>query len=190
MKWKTSVSLMVALILGLITAKVGTDLLKSRSAGDGKPVKVVVTKKDFEAGHVLDLADLGVREMPSDLVPATSFKDVKDVVGRTLISSVVTGQTMFEGLVAAAGSAGGLQALVPPGMRAVTVDAGESGGMAAQLVPGCSVDVIATLRKGNQNIARPIVQNVKVMAVSRGRGTKEDKNGPVRSVTLVVKPRE
>src|SRR3954470_12403587 len=125
MKWKTSVSFAVALVLGLITAKVGVDWMKNQRAGamgSGRAIKVVIAKKDFEAGHVLDTTDLAMRELPSDLVPATAFRQLADAVGRTVITPVVTGQTMFEGLVAAPGTAGGIQALIPPGMRAVTVD--------------------------------------------------------------------
>src|SRR5438094_1674176 len=119
MKWKTSLSLMVAVVLGLITAKVGTDMIKNRRAGAmGAPIKVVIAKKDFEAGHVLEAGDLAMRELPSDLAPPTAFRQMSEVVGRTVISQVVSGQTMFEGLVAAPGSAGGIQALIPPGMRA------------------------------------------------------------------------
>jgi pilus assembly protein CpaB len=116
---------------------------------------------------------------------------MSDVVGRTVISSVVTGQTMFEGLVAAPGSAGGIQALIPPGMRAVNVDIGEATGLGNQIAPGCHVDVIATLRDGDQSMARTIVENVKVSAVTRAStGRRDDKAGPVRSVTLIVKPKE
>jgi pilus assembly protein CpaB len=194
MKWKTSVSLMVAVVLGLITAKVGTDMLKNYRAGtmgSGAAIEVIIAKKDFQAGHVLDAADLGMRKLPGDLVPATAFRKMSDAVGRTVITPVVTGQTMFEGLVAPPGSAGGIQALIPPGMRLVTVDVSESSGLAGQVTPGCRVDLMATLRKGDSTMARTIVENVKVSAVSRGStGRKDDKTGPIKSVTLIVKPKE
>src|SRR5436853_634370 len=46
MKLKTSVSLMVALVLGLITAKVGTDLLKNRSGVRAGRVVVAARLRD------------------------------------------------------------------------------------------------------------------------------------------------
>src|SRR5438105_4431111 len=115
MKWKTSISLTVALVLGLITAKVGTDLLKN-SRGGSKLTRFVVAKNDFEAGHVLEAADLLVKELPSEMVPASAFKEPKDVVGRTTITAVVAGPPLLESMLAAPGSAGGLQAMIPPGM--------------------------------------------------------------------------
>src|SRR4051812_20842573 len=124
MKWKTSLSFAVAIVLGLITAKVGVDWMKNQRAGlmgSGRAIKVVIAKKDFEAGHRLEAADLSMRELPSDLVPATAFRQISEVVGRTVITPVVTGQTMFEGLVAAPGAGSGIQAIIPPGMRGVQV---------------------------------------------------------------------
>jgi pilus assembly protein CpaB len=194
MKWKTSISLLVALVLGLVTAKVGLDMVhntRTGTMGSGRPMKVVIAGKDLEAGHVLQASELSLRELPSDLVPASAFLHLKDAVGRTIITPVVAGQTIFEKLVAAPGTPGGLQALVPEGMRAVTVEVSESSGLAGQLAPGCHVDVIATLRDGDQSVARTIVENVKVSAIMRGRnGSRDEGSGPVRSITLIVKPKE
>jgi pilus assembly protein CpaB len=79
-------------------------------------------------------------------------------------------------------------------MRAVTVEVSESSGVAGMLMAGCRVDVIATLRKGDENIARTIVENVKVQAVDRQMkntaGPNDPRVAPNRTVTLVVTPKE
>ena len=48
-------------------------------------------------------------------------------------------------MLAPIGSGSGLQALVPPGMRAITIEVNEYTGVGAMITPGCRVDVIATL---------------------------------------------
>jgi pilus assembly protein CpaB len=87
-------------------------------------------------------------------------------------------------------SPGGLQALVPEGMRAVTVEVNESSGIAGLLVPGARVDVIATLRDGQDTVAKTIVENVRVTAVGRRlvRDPRDDPSQAVRTVTLVMRP--
>src|SRR4051794_141889 len=119
MKLKTSVSLMVALVLGLVTAKVGLDVLKKYRPAGTAVAKVIVAKRDMEPGYVITDTDVEPSEVPVTLVPAKAAKAITEVVGRTVIAQVVAGQTMFDGVLAAKGSAGGFQAMVPAGMRAV-----------------------------------------------------------------------
>jgi Flp pilus assembly protein CpaB len=74
-------------------------------------------------------------------------------------------------------------------MRAVTVEVNESSGGAGLLVQGCRVDVVATLRKGDETVSRTIVENVKVAAVD-GRLVKEKGAAQgVRTITLFVSPK-
>ena len=198
MKFKTSITFMVAIVLGLVTAKVGLDLMKKyRSAS--VPTRVVVAKKDMEPGYVVAAEDLELKEMPASFVPAKALRDGKGAVGRTVTASVIKDYPLVESNLAAPGAGAGLQAMVPAGMRLVTVDVSESSGVAGLLTPGCKVDVIATLRNGEQSLARTIVQNVKVQFVQRGRVSSSSgrvnanapaDTGPVKTVTLLVTPKE
>jgi len=195
MKLKTSVSLMVALVLGLVTAKVGLDLLKRNQPAGTASARVVVAKKDMEPGYVIEATDIESQEVAANLVPAKAIKSINDVIGRTVTANLPTGQTILETLVAPKGAGAGLQAMVPPGMRAVTLDMSDSGAVAGMLSPGCRVDVIAALRKGDTTIAKTIVENVKIQNVGRTRTGYSSKtgpidNGPVKSVTLLVTPRQ
>jgi pilus assembly protein CpaB len=202
MKFKTSASLMVAIVLGLITAKVGLDILKKNTqATSGGPAgRVVVAKKDMEPGYVIEAEDIGLQEVPLGMVNAKTFRDTKTVVGRTVVASLVAGYPMSETVVTAEGSGGGMQAMVPAGFRAVTVDVSESSGVAGLLTPGCHVDVIATLHNGDQAVARTVVENAKVQFIQRDRSTSGRTGasvatgtpdlGPVKTVTLLVTPKQ
>lgn len=193
MKGKTSVMLLVAIALGVGTAKVGWDLVQKNSpkAESTEYAKVLIAKHDMDPGSVLEAEDLEPARVPAVTAPKNALKDVKDAVGRTVVASVAANQVLFEGLLAPADSPGGLQALVPEGMRAVTVEVNESSGVAGLLIPGARVDVISTLHRGEETIARTIVENVKVTAVGRRlvRGEKEETGSAVRTVTLVMSPK-
>jgi pilus assembly protein CpaB len=115
------------------------------------------------------------------------------------VASLVGGFPVTDSVLAPLGSGTGMPAMVPAGMRAVTVDVSESSGVAGLLTPGCRVDVIATLRDGDQAVARTIVENVKVQFVQRGRSSSSSgrttiagspDGGPVKTVTLLVTPKQ
>jgi pilus assembly protein CpaB len=204
MNWKTWVPLIIAVILGLIAAKVGRDMLVNRKdAGpEGQLVRIVVAKRDISPGHTLEANDLTTAAFPPDSVPRGSFKQEKELSGRVALLQVVQGQPLLDSFLAMTGSGSGAQAIVPPGMRAVTVEVNEFSGVAGLLVPGCRVDVVSTLpdQQTKISIARTIVQNVKVLAVGQrltinNAGAKNEsamsaEAAVARSVTLLVKPRE
>jgi pilus assembly protein CpaB len=58
----------------------------------------------------------------------------------------IKGQPVVAAILAPEGAAAGLQALVPRGMRAITIEVNEFSGVAGLLTPGCRVDVIATIQ--------------------------------------------
>jgi pilus assembly protein CpaB len=198
MNWKTWVPLVLALALGLVAAKVGRDvLLRNRAAAtpDGKTVKVVVAKRDLAPGQVLGELDVGLALVPAEKAPAESFGGVSQVTGRVLVVGMVKEQVLAEKLLAAPGSAGGPAALVPQGMRAVTIEVNEFSGVGGLLVPGCYVDIVSTLSdaKDNHPIAKTIVQNVRVLAVGQklmSGAKKEGEEGLARSVTMLVAPQQ
>jgi len=196
MNWKNFVSLIVAIAMGLAALWVGRNIILGKQVitkSEGEFVQVIVANKDLEPGHLIAAEDVSIMKWPAESVSKTIFTDSKAVVGRAVLTPVVKGQTMFDGLLAPPGSEGGLTALVPSGMRAVAVEITESSGVGWMLVPGCHVDVIAALRQESGEMARTIVENVKVQAV--GQRLVKDRNdgnrGEVmKTVTLIVTPKD
>jgi pilus assembly protein CpaB len=195
MKFKTSITFMVAIVLALVTAKVGMDYLKTHGGRGGTGARVVVASRDMEPGYVIQAADIVLKEVPLSMVTAKTMRDSKEVVGRTVLSNVGANYPLTEGVLSPAGSGAGMVNLIPPGFRLVTVDVSESSGVAGLITPGCRVDVIATLRDGDQSLAKSIVQNVKVQFVQRGRVSSSSGRvnssaapdaGPVKTVSLLV----
>jgi pilus assembly protein CpaB len=191
-------------ILGLIAAKVGRDMLVSRkeSGPEGQLVRIVVAKRDIAPGHTMEANDLASAAFPPDSIPRGSFRQESELAGRVALIQVIQGQPILDSFLAMAGSGSGAQAIVPPGMRAVTLEVNEFSGVAGLLVPGCRVDVVSTLpdQQTKVSVARTIVQNVKVLAVGQrltvnNAGAKNEsamsaEAAVARSVTLLVKPRE
>lgn len=198
MSWKTAVSLVLAIVFGLVAAVVGRNLIQvNRAPADPskKYARIVAAAKDVAPGQELSDEDLGYVEMSVDSLPRTSFKTTDGLKGRVAVVALVKGQPLLESSLAEPGAGRGLQAVVPDGMRAVTIEVNEVSGLAGLLTPGCRVDVISTIKRAeSSNMARTIVENVKVMAIGPNTVVK-DKEGKsdslnLRSITLLVTPKQ
>ena len=206
MNAKTIVPLVIALILGVVAAKVGRDMIVKRRAEEAKVkmVRVVMAAVDLPPGSVLEADHLGVGSIPEDDsgagVSRFTFSKPSELVGRVVMTQVVKGQPVLETLLAPKGSGGGAQAIIPEGMRAVTLEVNEYNGVAGLLLPGCQVDVVHTLKfRDGQGvgegglISKTVVENLRVLAVGRRTSTVGTNNSKTpepeqqaRSVTVLV----
>jgi Flp pilus assembly protein CpaB len=127
------------------------------------------------------------------------FNKISDVVGRVSMTQIIKGQPILETLLAARGSGAGAQAMIPEGMRAVTLEVNEYNGVAGLLLPGCQVDVVHTFKLRDDNGAdggmrsQTIVENLRVLAVGRKTAVapptpsaKTQEEHVARSVTLLA----
>ena len=90
--------------------------------------------------------DLRLSELPTDSARRNAVKDHRRH-DRARHHGPLEAESVPPGVAAGpAGTSGGLQALVPPGMRAVTIEVNNVTSMSGLLVPGARVDVVATLR--------------------------------------------
>lgn len=201
MNWKTLIPFVVAIALGVAAVTVGKKMLRKQSVGPAGPdlSRIVVAKRVLEPGYQLQASDLGFVDIPKQSMPQGAIANPGDIVNRVVAVRIEKGQTVVESAVAPRDAGLGLQALVPPGMRAVTVEVNEHSGMLGLIQPDCRVDVIVTLldEESRRTIARTIVQNVKVLSVgaapampgqkSMGDGTM---TAPPKSVTLLCSIKE
>jgi pilus assembly protein CpaB len=165
-----------------------------------------VQAKPIEMGHMVVAAEalpLGTRLQPQDLrtipwpkkEPAQGmFNNVDQAVNRALITPVVRNEPILEANLAPTGAGAGLPAVIPEGMRAMSVAVNNVVAVAGFVVPGTYVDVIATgaPRNGSgDTVTRTILENIRVLAA--GQQIQEDKDGKPQTVpviTLLVNPEE
>lgn len=200
MNWKTFVPLSLAIVLGLVAAKVARDTLKKQHqpAAQGNLTSIVVTKRSLAPGQELTAEDLAIGQVSPETAPEQSFHNIADLLNRTVKVELVKGQALVEPLLAERGAGSGLQALVPGGMRAITIEVNEFSGVGGMIQPGSRVDVVATIQGGNgeEMSARTIVQNVKISAIGQRVTAKADpKDDPAqqqvfRSATILCLPEE
>ncbi|MBV8780262.1 MAG: Flp pilus assembly protein CpaB [Phycisphaerae bacterium] len=199
MNVKTVIPLALAIVLGLFAAMAAKNMIdknKNRPVQVEHFTQVVVAKDNVAAGTQLKADDLSVGKMAGDVPSDAVYGRPEEVIGRVLKDGVVRGQPILEPMLTPKGTGAGLQALVPEGMRSITIEVNDFSGVGGFLVPGCHVDMVATITgDDNQMLARTVVQNIKVQAVNAHLqgGPGSDPNGnpePMKSITLVATPKE
>ena len=191
MKLKTWLPIALALVLGLFAAMLAKRGMSAKPAA-AKTAKVVVAQRPIAPGEAISLGDLDIRTVPVDTLPAGALADAASVVGRTAQAQIATGKLVLESMLAPKGSASGLQALVPPGMRAMTIEVNEFSSVGGMIMPGARVDILSTMQdaRHSETMSRTIAQNVLVKAVGKDTGAAASNNGeqakPAKSVTLIV----
>jgi pilus assembly protein CpaB len=104
---------------------------------------------------------------------------------------VAAGEPLTESKLAPMEAGAGLGPTIPPGMRAVSVRVNDVISVAGYTVPGARVDVMVTLRDGDESQTRVVLSNVQVLSSGTMIDQEKAKEGqPVRSsvVTLLVTP--
>lgn len=164
------------------------------SAATTQTRPVVIAASDLDLGAELRREDVKVINWPAEAVPAGSFSNPQDVVGRGLIQPVVKNAPILEGAMPPKEAGAGLPPVIPEGMRAVSVRVNDVIGVAGYVLPGTRVDVVATVSPTDQHpdtTSKVILTNVQVLTA----GTKIERDGDqkpvaVNVVTLLVDPQQ
>lgn len=156
---------------------------------------VVAAAEDLYWGTELSDKVVKIISLPQENLPIGYFSEIKDLVGRGLITNVTTNEPILASKLAPVDAEGGLSSLIPREKRAMSVKVDEVIGVAGFIRPGSRVDVLVTMKptgKVEGTVAKVILQNVLVLAA----GTKGEQRGDlatptaVNVVTLEVTPEE
>jgi pilus assembly protein CpaB len=118
-------------------------------------------------------ADVELCQWPKGLAPANTLRKIGDAEERAVVNQVVKGELMLDPKLAPKGAGRGLEALVPPGMRAFTVTASKAAtNVAGFVLPGNKVDVLLNMKGGRGDdtgggSTMTLLQAVEIMAVDQ-----------------------
>jgi pilus assembly protein CpaB len=181
----------LALAVGTIAGLLAYRNLQSRS-GPGEPgVPVVVAADDIQVGAKIEEHDVRIAQLPPASLPANIYDKRSKVLGRGVIVPIARGEFILPSKLAAEEAGSGLPALIPNGMRAVSVRVNEVVSVAGFVTPGTRVDVLltGTPEGGNDQQTTTVLQNVRVIAT--GHTLEHSANGEAQTaavITLLVSP--
>ncbi|HTW56685.1 MAG TPA: Flp pilus assembly protein CpaB [Terriglobales bacterium] len=182
----------LALALGLVVSMYVYRTLLSRSGGSGEPgVEVIVAADDLQVGARVEEHDIKIIKIAASDLPPGAPRRKADVLGHGVILPISKGEFILSNKLAGENAGAGLPALIPPGMRAVSVRVNEVVSVAGFVTPGTRVDVLltGTPTGGSEPETTTVLQNVAVLASGHTlerTATGEAQNTAV--ITLLVSP--
>ncbi|HEY0008917.1 MAG TPA: Flp pilus assembly protein CpaB [Tepidisphaeraceae bacterium] len=189
MNWKAWLPLGVAIVLGLIAARVAMNLVSAPQSGQSIQMqRIVVASRDIEPGAALTAEDLAPGQVDAANAPVGTFSAPHEATGRVTKIALVKGQPILQSVLAHDGAGAGVAVTLPPGMRAFTVSIDETSGVAGMIQPTCRVDVVTTLQSDGRSKAKTLLENIHVLSVGSRLSPNAPQTEPAKSVTLLVTP--
>jgi len=187
------IALLIALLLSggmtfFISRKVA-----NRSAARPQTRRYVAASRSIQSGELLKQENLTTVDWPDAVPVQGGFKKPDELVGRSVIYPVGSGQPILDTYLAAPGSGIGLTVKIPEGMRATSVRSDDVVGVAGFLFPGSHVDVLVTFRSDRAvtPATQIVLQDVEVLTT--GQNFEPDPQGKAQSanvVTLLLSPQD
>jgi pilus assembly protein CpaB len=171
-----------------------------KQVSSSKPVStghIVVAASPLQLGTRVDASNLRVIAWPTTEPIAGMFTRIEDCANRALITPVAANEPILDSKLAPKESGAGLPAVIPQGMRALSVAVNEVVGVAGFVMPGTMVDVLVTGKISNggngseTSVTRTILENIRVLAA--GQKIEQDREGKPQTVpviTLLVSPED
>lgn len=183
----------LALAVGFLTSVYVYRNLQGRNGNTDAGVEVMVAANDLTVGSRVEERDIKVIKIPSADLPPGAPRRRSEVLGHGVILPISKGEFILPNRLAQENAGAGLPALIPPGMRAVSVRVNEVVSVAGFVMPGTRVDVLLTgspIGSGDQQTTT-VLQNVTVLA--SGQTLERNTSGEARNtavITLLVTPED
>ncbi len=187
-------------LAAMLASVVVYSALKKREAevqkAMAKTVYIVVASSDLPLGTKIDPGQLKLARWSADAIPDGAFTNPGQVAGAFVKNQFVTNEPIVATkLFLGQKTAGVMPLLIPPGMRAVSVQVDEVSDIAGFIMPHARVDIlVAVANQGTGQADKPfskiVLQNVEVLAVAQEVEKRKDEPELVKVVTVLVTPQD
>lgn len=158
-------------------------------AADENSAQVVAAAMPIPFATKVEERHVRLVELPEGLAPDGFFESFDNVVGQVSTTKIARGEILVAERFRTHTSGSTLAALVTENMRAVTVRVDDVVGVAGFLLPGNTVDVLASRKQTNQRaVTETILRNIRVLAVDQTASAEDNEPVVVRAVTLEMQP--
>jgi len=178
---------------GLLSTVVYKRLLAAEIAPRTPGVDVVVAANDLQVGAKLEDQDVKVVNRPADGLPDGVIHQKARAIGRGVLQQIYKGEFILTNKLADKDVVG-LPALIPSGMRALSVRVNDVIAVAGFVLPGTRVDVLLTGNPGaggESVTTTTVLENVAVLAT--GQKLERNRAGEPQTsavITLLVSPED
>lgn len=160
-------------------------------------VQVMVAAGNLFPGRTIVATDLKPFTVPPDYVPDAVLRQAEHSVGRVPRERILLNEFIREERLADPAAGLGLNAIIPRGMRALSINISAGSAVSGFLNPGNYVDVIVTLKQSEESPAQTftMMQAMTVLAVNTRLGDVQSaetgRQGEGKpSITLALTPEQ
>lgn len=171
-------------------------------------VDVLVAVNALELGTLIKDKDLRWQQWPKKIVSdqfivrGKSGEKRKEITGAAVRSGIVAGEPINIAKLVQTKGGGYMAAILPKGMRAISIRISPATGAGGFILPNDRVDVLLTRKeknitgqkKGQVHISETIITNVRVLAIDQSLKEKKVKDGRQvavgKTATLELHPRQ
>lgn len=150
-----------------------------------KTYKVVQALADLEPGQPIT-QDMVTVVTSNDRPPMGTLTLLSQALGKMVKSPIVKGEPLDGSRLLDTG-----YIMVNEGMRAITISVNIFGGVNGALVPGSHVDILTSVKEGEQLVTRTLLQNIQIATIgsSPNAGAHPSADGAI-PVTVLVTPQQ
>lgn len=194
----TLLLIFVALAAGVVAAYLAQDyvraeLIERRAALESRytPTRVLVAQANLPAGSVLDAGTVAAREVPREFLHADAITADRwdQVRGRATRHDLTAGAPVLRAHLAGE-AAGRFADRVELGKRALTFPVDRLSSISGMLAPGDRVDILMTLRQGDQPAMFPLMKDTEVIATGERTDLLNQEAERFNTVTIMATPEE
>jgi pilus assembly protein CpaB len=209
MKAARLIVLGIALAAGGVAAMLVSGSRQPEAPKEAPPplatVDVLIAKTDLGTGQVVGAQDVGWQTWPaasanSNFVRKTDRPDaIKDFVGAIVRTPVASGEPIRDSKVVMAKAGGFMAAILPHGMRAISLDVAPDTSAGGFILPNDHVDVVLTRRDKaaeklsgvEKYVSETVLRNVRVLAVDQAVEEKDGQKVVIgKTATIELDPHQ
>ena len=216
MRIKSLILIVVALVVAGGTAMLVRGWLDSErarlasslpKAAPDEPVvlpQILVAKTDLSVGQFVRPEDLMWQPWPQAAILPTYMvagqRPLEDFVGAVVRSRTQAGEPIIEGRLISPKNSGFLAAVLPPGMRAISIPVNPTTGVSGFVFPGDKVDLLLTVtvkvatgeggEKADHKATETVLTDLRVLAIDQRLDNKPGEMIVASRVTLEVTPKQ
>jgi pilus assembly protein CpaB len=174
----------------------GVEQRQEQIAEEQRLARIIVATQPMEFGEPLTTENIRLQNWPAQSVPEGAFLTVADALkdNRVALRPIVPGEPILASKVSGTDGRATLAALLPEGMRAVSIPINNVNGVAGFVLPGTTVDVLLVRQIEGEGAdsqdmrADLLMENVQVLAVDQLANEKQGEPKVSRVATLAVTP--
>ena len=187
-KGRTLFLILIALVMAVLAAMLANRIItqiSERNANNREETRnVVISKLVIPHGEKIVSASLSTKRVLASVATENTFSTVEEVEGNIALTKIYPGEIIIKERISHSIQGASLASLITNSKRAVSVRVDDVIGVAGFLLPGNTVDVLASQHTASGTRSRTLLQNIKVLAVDQIASQEKDQPVVVRAVTL------